>query len=429
MKCELISVGTEILLGDIVNTNAHYLSNELAALGIDVLFQHTVGDNAKRLTSTLELALSESDCVILTGGLGPTEDDITKEVCAEYFGYPLVRDDDILEDIKSYFAEKNIEMPVSNEKQAYVAKPSITLYNENGTAPGSILEKDGKIIIILPGPPKEMIPMFRKSVVPYLSKFTQGVIKSVNIRTFGIGESAMAERVSHLLQKENPTVAPYAKSGEALLRVTAKAETEEEAKKLLAPVVEEIEDVLSDYVYTKDKNSIEEVTVELLKEKNLTLATAESCTAGLISKRITDISGASAVYMGSVVSYSNDVKMNILGVRKESLEKYGAVSEVVAAEMALGAVKLLKTDIAVSITGIAGPLSDNTDKEVGLIYIAVTDGKSVSVKKLLNGHKKGDSCRDYNRFTGASNALNEVRLFVLDKNKDLKNINEFINSF
>ena len=429
MKCELISVGTEILLGDIVNTNAHYLSNELAALGIDVLFQHTVGDNAKRLTSTLELALSESDCVILTGGLGPTEDDITKEVCAKYFGYPLLRDEEILKDIKSYFVKKNLEMPVSNEKQAYVPKPSITLYNENGTAPGSILEKDGKSIIILPGPPKEMIPMFKKSVVPYLSKFTQGVIKSISIRTFGIGESAMAEKVSHLLQMENPTVAPYAKSGEALLRVTAKAETEEKAEKLLSPVVKEIEELLSDYVYTKDKNSIEEVTVELLKEKNLTLATAESCTAGLISKRITDISGASAVYCGSVVSYSNDVKMNVLGVREESLKKYGAVSEAVAAEMALGALKLLGTDLAVSITGIAGPLSDNTDKEVGLIYIAVTDGEKVSVKKLITGHKKGDSCRDYNRFTGASNALNELRLFVLGKSKNLKDINDFINSF
>lgn len=429
MKCELISVGTEILLGDIVNTNAHYLSNELAALGIDVLFQHTVGDNERRLTSALDLALSESDCVILTGGLGPTEDDITKEVCAKYFGYPLLRDEEILKDIKSYFVKKNLEMPVSNEKQAYVPKPSITLYNENGTAPGSILEKDGKSIIILPGPPKEMIPMFKKSVVPYLSKFTQGVIKSISIRTFGIGESAMAEKVSHLLQMENPTVAPYAKSGEALLRVTAKAETEEKAEKLLSPVVKEIEELLSDYVYTKDKNSIEEVTVELLKEKNLTLATAESCTAGLISKRITDISGASAVYCGSVVSYSNDVKMNVLGVREESLKKYGAVSEAVAAEMALGALKLLGTDLAVSITGIAGPLSDNTDKEVGLIYIAVTDGEKVSVKKLITGHKKGDSCRDYNRFTGASNALNELRLFVLGKSKNLKDINEFINSF
>lgn len=428
MTCELISVGTEILLGDIVNTNAHFLSNELAALGIDVLFQHTVGDNEKRLTSTLELALSESDCVILTGGLGPTEDDITKEICAKYFGYPLEKDEDILKDIKSYFKEKSIDMPLSNEKQAYVPVPSLTLYNENGTAPGSILEKNGKIIIILPGPPKEMIPMFRKSVVPYLSKFTQGIIKSKNIRTFGIGESAMAEKVGHLLQMKNPTVAPYAKSGEALLRVTAKAKTEEEAEKLFAPVVKEIETTLSDYVYTTDQNSIEEVTVSLLKEKNLTLATAESCTAGLISKRITDISGASAVFSGSVVSYSNDVKLKVLSVREDHLKKYGAVSEAVAAEMALGAVKLLGTDLAVSITGIAGPLSDSTEKEVGLIYIAVTDGKNVSVKKLLTGHKKGDSCRDYNRFAGASNAINEVRLFVMDKSEKT-DINEFINSF
>ena len=238
----------------------------------------------------------------------------------------------------------------------------------------------------------------------------------------------MAEKVGHLLQMKSPTVAPYAKSGEALLRVTAKAKTEEEAEKLLAPVVKEIETTLSDYVYTTDQNSIEEVTVSLLKEKNLTLATAESCTAGLISKRITDISGASAVFSGSVVSYSNDVKLKVLSVREDHLKKYGAVSEAVAAEMALGAVKLLGTDLAVSITGIAGPLSDSTEKEVGLIYIAVTDGKNVSVKKLLTGHKKGDSCRDYNRFAGASNAINEVRLFVMDK-LEKTDINEFINSF
>lgn len=429
MKCELISVGTEILLGDITNTNASYLSKRLADLGIDVLFQHTVGDNEKRLKETLDLALSKSDAVILTGGLGPTEDDITKEVCADYFGYPLKKDEKTLEKIKAYFKERERNMPLSNEKQAFLPVPSVTLNNENGTAPGSILEKGGKIIIILPGPPKEMIPMFEKSVVPYLSKFTQDVIKSHNVRTFGIGESDMAERVKHLFSLENPTVAPYAKSGEALLRVTAKAHSDKEAEELLAPVVNEIKEILSEFVYGVDVSSVEEKTLSILKERGLTVSCAESCTGGLISKRLTDISGASSVFKGTVVSYCNEIKEKLLGVKKEHLKKYGAVSAAVAAEMALGAKNALCSDFGLSITGIAGPLSDESEKEVGLIYIAVTDGKSVSVKGLKTGHKNGDSCRDYNRFVGASNAINELRLFILNKCDNLKDINEFINSF
>ncbi|MGN1418123.1 MAG: competence/damage-inducible protein A [Acutalibacteraceae bacterium] len=426
MTCELISVGTELLLGDIVNTNARYLSQKLASLGIDVMFQHTVGDNEERLENALCDALSKSDMVITTGGLGPTADDLTKEVCAKFFSLPLEFDEESFEHIKTYFKNKNLPMVKSNEKQAMLPKGSIILKNNNGTAPGCIMEKNGKMIVVLPGPPREMQPMFENEVVPYLSRFTQGVIKSHSVRTFSIGESAMAEKVKDLLEMKNPTVAPYAKSGEALLRVTAKAKTQEEAEQLLSPVVEEIKNRLGDLVYAVDASSIEEATVSLLKEKNLKVACAESCTAGLVAKRITDIPGASQVFECGTVSYSNEIKHKVLGVDEKALEKYGAVSEIVAAQMAYGAIQVSGADIAVSVTGIAGPESDETGKEVGLIYIGVTDGKLVCVKKLLTGHQSGGDCRDYNRFVAASNAINALRLFALGKKEGAKELKEYI---
>lgn len=412
MTCELISVGTEILLGDIVNTNAQYLSKKLAALGIDVLFQHTVGDNPQRLKATLDLAFSQCEMIILTGGLGPTPDDLTKEVCAEYFGLELVEDKKSLEKIEEYYKTKNLPMPPSNKKQAMMPEGCLILENSCGTAPGCVMEKNGKAMIILPGPPREMKPMFELAEKKYLSKFTHGVIKSHNVRTFAIGESAMAEKVSDLLFLKNPTVAPYAKNGEALLRVTAKAENEEEAEKLLSPVIEEIEKRLGDYIYGIDVDSLAEATVSLLKEKKLTVATAESCTAGLVSKRITDVSGSSAVFGCAVVSYSNEIKEKVLGVKKSDLEKYGAVSETVALQMARGALEISGADIAASVTGLAGPDSDETGKEVGLVYIAVTNGKKEVCKKLLTGHKDRENCRPYNRNAAALNVLNEIRLFT-----------------
>lgn len=412
MKCELISVGTEILLGDIVNTNAQYLARRLADSGISVMFQHTVGDNEKRLLDTLDLAFEKSDMVITTGGLGPTPDDLTKEVCAGYFGIPLVEDKKSLSKIEDYFKSKKLTMPPSNSKQALMPKDSIILENKNGTAPGCIMEKNGKIIIVLPGPPGEMKPMFEDGVMPYLQKYTDGIIKSHNIRTFGIGESAMAQKVGDLLDSSNPTVAPYAKSAEALLRVTAKAGTEPEAEALMTPVMEEIQARLDGYIYGIDKDSIEQATVELLKQKGLTVAAAESCTAGLISKRLTDIPGSSAVFTCGITAYANEIKESVLGVKKEHLHKYGAVSPVVAAEMAVGAVRLSGADAAVSVTGIAGPESDGTNKPVGLVYIALSDGKKVKVTEH-HFRREGGSCREYNRTASASNAINLLRLFAL----------------
>lgn len=429
MKCELISVGTEILLGDILNTNARFLSKELAALGISLMYQTTVGDNEDRLKACLDNAFSRADTVILTGGLGPTPDDLTKEVCAAYFGKKLLMRDDILDEIRSYFLSKGLTMPESNSKQALVPENSIVLTNKNGTAPGFIMEKDERKIIVLPGPPREMEPMFRESVIPYLRQFSRSVIKSHRVRTFGIGESAMSERVADLLESENPTVAPYAKDGEALLRITAKAESEEEAEKLINPLILEIRKRLGCFIYGIDADSIEEATVSLMKEKKVTAAFAESCTAGLCAKRITDISGASEVFHCGVVSYSNEIKSKVLGVSSDDLTRFGAVSDIVAAQMALGVRRLSGADYGVAVTGMAGPTSDDPEKEVGLIYIAVTDGENLYLKEF-HGRKNGN-CRDYNRFVSASNAINQLRLCIINS-PELRsegNIKEFISSY
>ncbi len=429
MNCEIISVGTEILLGDILNTNARFLSKELAALGISLMYQTTVGDNEERLTFCLDTAFTRADTVILTGGLGPTPDDLTKEVCAAYFEKRLVMREDILEEIRAYFSGKGLLMPESNSKQALVPEDSTVLPNKNGTAPGFILESDDRKIIILPGPPREMEPMFKEFVVPYLKNFSCSVIKSHTVRTFGIGESAMSEKVSDLLESKNPTVAPYAKDGEALLRITAKAESEEEADRLISPVLEDIESRLGTFIYGIDAESIEEATVSLMKEKGVTAAFAESCTAGLCAKRITDISGASQVFHCGIVSYSNEIKSKVLGVSSEDLTHFGAVSDIVAAQMALGVKNISGADYGVAVTGMAGPTSDDPEKEVGLIYIAVTDGENLYLKEF-HGRKSGN-CRDYNRFVSASNAINQLRLTVINS-PELRsegNIKEFINSY
>lgn len=431
MNCELISVGTEILLGDILNTNAQFLSKELASLGFNVLFQCTVGDNRLRLLTVLEKASERSDVIILTGGLGPTPDDMTKEVCAEFCGKELITDEESLKKIEAFFKLKNIIMPESNKKQALIPEDSIILANDNGTAPGCIMKKGKTSIVILPGPPKEMMPMFLDKVKPYLQEFTSETIVSHNIRTFGIGESAMSETVSDLLDNSNPTVAPYAKNGEALLRVTAKADSAEKAEELMKPLLDEIQSRLGAYIYGTDTSSIEEATVKLLKEKNLTVAFAESCTGGLCAKRVTDISGASSVFHCGIVSYSNEIKHKVLGVSEESLKTYGAVSAVVAAEMALGVKNLSGATFGVSVTGMAGPQSDDPLIPVGRIYIGITDGETVHIKELNTGHSSKD-CRDYNRFVSASNALNELRLCALsypEKRSEGIDIKDFINSF
>lgn len=409
--CELISVGTEILLGDILNTDAQFLSIELAKLGISVIHQSTVGDNRERLLAQLKEAADRSDIIILSGGLGPTPDDLTKEVCCEFFGKKMFLHEPTVEKIKTYFSTKGMKMAQNNLKQAMLPKDCVIFPNDNGTAPGMAIEKDGVHILVLPGPPRELKPMFRNCAVPYLMQFSDRIIVSHNIRTFGIGESLMAERVNDLFDAENPTVAPYAKDGEALLRVTAIARTKEEAENLCKPVINEIKSRLDGFVYGVDYTCIEEAVIEKLKEKHMKVATAESCTGGLIAKRITDIPGASEVFDCGIISYANEIKHRVLGVSEDDLNKYGAVSEPVARQMAQGALKVSGADIAVSVTGIAGPDSDSTNKPVGLVYIGLADRDNVWVRELRTSRKD----RSYNRYVSASNALNMIRLYIDNK--------------
>lgn len=409
--CELISVGTEILLGDILNTDAQFLSIELARLGISVIHQSTVGDNRERLLAQLKEAADRSDIIILSGGLGPTPDDLTKEVCCEFFGKKMFLHEPTVEKIKTYFSTKGMEMAQNNVKQAMLPKDCVIFPNDNGTAPGMAIEKDGVHILVLPGPPRELKPMFRNCAVPYLMQFSDRIIVSHNIRTFGIGESSMAEMVNDLFDAENPTVAPYAKDGEALLRVTAMARTKEEAENLCKPVINEIKKRLDGFVYGVDYTCIEEAVIEKLKEKHIKVATAESCTGGLIAKRITDVPGASEVFDCGIISYANEIKHRVLGVSEDDLNKYGAVSEPVARQMARGALKVSGADIAVSVTGIAGPDSDSTNKPVGLVYIGLADRDNVWVRELRTSRKD----RSYNRYVSASNALNMIRLYIDNK--------------
>lgn len=409
--CELISVGTEILLGDILNTDAQYLSIELAKLGISVIHQSTVGDNRERLLAQLDEAAKRSDIIILSGGLGPTPDDLTKEVCCEFFGKEMFLHEPTVEKIKKYFSSKGIEMAQNNLKQAMLPKDCVIFPNDNGTAPGMAIEKDGVHILVLPGPPRELKPMFQNCAVPYLMQFSDRIIVSHNIRTFGIGESSMAERVNDLFDAQNPTVAPYAKDGEALLRVTAMAKTKEDAESLCEPIIEEIKKRLDAYVYGMDYNCIEEAVVGMLKVHHLKVATAESCTGGLIAKRITDVPGASEVFECGIISYANGIKHKVLGVSEDDLNKYGAVSEPVAKQMAQGALKVSGADIAVSVTGIAGPDSDSTGKPVGLVYIGLADKKNVWVRKIRTSRRD----RSYNRYVSASNALDMIRLYIDNK--------------
>lgn len=409
--CELISVGTEILLGDILNTDAQFLSIELARLGISVIHQSTVGDNRERLLAQLKEAADRSDIIILSGGLGPTPDDLTKEVCCEFFGKKMFLHEPTVEKIKTYFSTKGMEMAQNNLKQAMLPKDCVIFPNDNGTAPGMAIEKDGVHILVLPGPPRELKPMFRNCAVPYLMQFSDQIIVSHNIRTFSIGESLMAERVNDLFDAENPTVAPYAKDGEALLRVTAMARTKEEAENLCKPVINEIKNRLDGFVYGVDYTCIEEAVIEKLKEKHMKVATAESCTGGLIAKRITDVPGASEVFDCGIISYANEIKHRVLGVSEDDLNKYGAVSEPVARQMARGALKVSGADIAVSVTGIAGPDSDSTNKPVGLVYIGLADRDNVWVRELRTSRKD----RSYNRYVSASNALNMIRLYIDNK--------------
>lgn len=390
MKAEIIAVGTEILLGDIVNTNAQYISRRLADLGISVFRQTVVGDNSARLRQAYAEAFERSDMVIATGGLGPTKDDLTKEAAAEFFKKSLVLHRESLDRIKEYFAKSNRTVNEGNKKQAYMPEGAVILQNNNGTAPGCIIEENGKILVILPGPPKEMSLMFEESVVPFIKKYSKNILFSKVLRVIGIGEGHMAEKIDDIIETQtNPTIAPYAKDGEAILRITAEAENEEKAMEMIKPVEEKIRERLGDFVYGVDNDSLELVLSRLLIKYNITLATAESCTGGMIASRLINCPGISSVFMEGAVTYSNDAKMRRLNVKAETLEKYGAVSAETAEEMVCGIAKAAGTEAALSVTGIAGPDGGTSDKPVGLVYVGLFYKGKVKVKKLnLSGTRE-----------------------------------------
>nr|WP_288829431.1 competence/damage-inducible protein A [uncultured Clostridium sp.] len=410
MIVELISVGTEILLGNIVNTNTQYLAEKCALLGLSMYHQVTVGDNRERLSAALETALNRSDVVILTGGLGPTEDDLTKEVCAEVMGFELAEDAHTRERIEKYFKNSIYkDIPDNNWKQAMVPQGSTVLDNSNGTAPGLIMEKNGKTAILLPGPPNELKPLFTEQVFPYLQNRQPEVIRSQMIKICGYGESQVEDKLIDLINTQtNPTIATYAKTAEVHLRVTAKADNEEAAKNLLKPVVKEIKNRFENAVYTtKEEETLEMAVVRLLKKYELTVTTAESCTGGLIAGRLVNVPGASEVFREGFITYSNKAKRKYLDVSKGTLKKYGAVSEQTAKEMATGGVFATDADACIAVTGIAGPDAEG-EKPVGLVYIACYMKDKVKVEEY---HFKGN--REKIREQSVVKALDFLRRSIL----------------
>ena len=385
---EILSVGTELLLGNIANTDAQILSKELSALGLNVYYHTVVGDNPGRAREAVAIAKKRADIIITTGGLGPTCDDLTKNVLAEAFGKKLVFDPESAERIRSYFTRTGRPMTENNLQQAMLPEGCTILTNDWGTAPGCAFFADGVHVIMLPGPPSECGPMFRFRAVPYLRALSEGVIASHTIKLFGIGESTMEAQLREQMNAmHNPTLAPYAKEGECELRVTAKAATDEEAQALLRPTVEQIRALFGSKVYGVDVSCMEEVVEALLKEKGLTIGTAESCTGGLMAKRLTDLPGASRIFRGGIVSYTNEVKAGVLGVPQALLDQYGAVSAPVAQAMAEGARRALGCDIALSSTGVAGPDRDDRGNEVGTMFVSIATPEGSHVRPLHLGSR------------------------------------------
>ena len=409
MNAEIIAVGTELLLGDILNTNAQYLSQKLAQLGFTVHFQSVVGDNPQRLAQLAQQAKERSEIVIYSGGLGPTADDLTKETIAKVYGDPLQFDPVQLEKIQHFFHACGKYMSENNRKQAMVPLYGETLENNNGTAPGILFRQDERVAILLPGPPKELIPMFENKVLPILQKMQKNVIVSRVLRVYGIGESVLEEIVAPLLEGQNPTAALYAKTAEVVVRITAKAETTEQAAEMCNQTAQEFYRIVGDCIYAEGEQLLEETVVKLFSEKNLQLSTAESCTGGLLSQRITSIPGSSKVFECGVCSYANTVKEKLLGVPTDVLEQFGAVSPQTAKAMAEGSLRLSGAEIAVGITGIAGPDGGTPEKPVGLVYIAAANQKKVWVYRMM----MVNCSREVVRFAATQKALDLVRRIAM----------------
>ena len=411
MTVELISVGTELLLGNIVNTNAAFLAEQCAALGLSCYYQTVVGDNRERLLSTVKTAMERADILIFSGGLGPTPDDLTKETVSEAFGRKLLEDAHSKDLILAYFEQRKKEIAVSNWKQAMIPEGAIVLDNENGTAPGVIIEGETCTAILLPGPPNELVPMFKEQVAPYLQTKTNRVIYSQTIKICGMGESMVAEKIRDLIDaQDNPTIATYAKTGEVHIRITASAEDEKKAHKLVKPLRNELKERFKDYIYTTDEDTtLEKSCVDLLLANGLTISTMESCTGGLVAGRLINVPGVSEVFKAGYVTYSNKAKRKVLGVKQSTLKKYTAVSEKVAKEMAEGTSLLTKADVTISVTGLAGPEGGTEEKPVGLVYI----GCSVKGKTKVEEYRFGGS-RAKIRESAVVAALTLLRRCVLE---------------
>lgn len=411
MIVELISVGTELLMGNIINTNAAYLASRCADLGAVCYFQEVVGDNPVRLKETVELALSRADVVLLTGGLGPTQDDLTKQTIAGLFGRKLYRDEETCEALKAYFAKRGIGCTENNFRQADIPEGAEILPNHNGTAPGIHIFDEHRHVFLLPGPPNEMKPMFEESVAPKLSMLSGEVIYSEMVKVCGIPESTAETMIEDILEgQSNPTIAPYAKLGEVHFRISAKAKDKESAQKLVTPVVSELKKRFGAAVYTTcEHEELEDAVVALCTEHGYHITTAESCTGGLISGRIVNVPGASACLDRSFVTYANEAKVEELGVSVDTLNQFGAVSEQTAREMALGAQKHAGAEVAVAVTGIAGPGGGTQEKPVGLVYVACAVKERVWVRRYWFG---GDRAK--NRENTVTVALAMARNCILE---------------
>jgi len=404
---EIIGVGTELLLGSTANTDAQDVSQLLSELGINVYFHTVVGDNPHRLKEAVEIAKSRADIIITTGGLGPTYDDLTKQTIAEAFGKKLVFNEALADQIREFFKTRrtHIKMPENNFRQAELPEDCVIFNNGIGTAPGCAFFAEGKHVLMLPGPPRECRAMLKSCVQPYLRGLSDEKIHSHNIHIFGMGESMVEDKLRELMQDlSNPTLAPYAKDGEVMLRLTARASSDDEAQALMQPILTKVCDTLGDIIYGIDTGSLEKTVLNLLLEQNATIAAAESCTGGLFSKRLTDVPGSSEVFLGSVIAYSTQSKISILGVSPELIAEKHAVSREVALAMADSARLKFGADIGVGITGIAGPQSDSSGHKPGTVFVAVsTDNKSFCKSPYIFYD------RDRVRIVGASHAFDMLR--------------------
>jgi competence/damage-inducible protein CinA-like protein len=407
----IISIGNELISGDSLDTNSSWLSRQLLPIGIPTISVFTIGDDVKIISDTIKQALSKADIVLITGGLGPTDDDLTRHAIADVLGVDLKLNDELLSQISEFFKGRNINMARTNNIQAYLPESATALTNHVGTAPGIMAEYENKIIIAMPGPPAEMMPMFNKLVVPKIEKYGHGqVVLTQKMKCFGTGESVIAEKLGDLMARgRNPLVNCTVSGGIITLHIVAVAKTKAQAEDMIAADRDRICEILGDIVYSKEEKTLAEVVAQELIERGKTISIAESCTGGLLAKTLTDVPGATGYFTYGWVTYCNEAKVSQLGVNRDTIEKYGAVSQQVALEMAIGARQRSGSDISISITGIAGPGGGTEQKPVGLVYIIVYNGGAQKVHRFVFSHS-----REYARLRTVLTALNLLRLEFKD---------------